>query len=588
MKVAHSSDDPDTVHFHGWSSLVAFLTGVGALAVLVFQIGFVGQVTPLLHGLTLGLTMLFTFEQVFALPDILKRGQESQRKAWVLLVALITFFVMLVLAIAGWIDGHETKLSLLAHSIVQTVIFVTLSLRGLRHQARLTSITLRPGWLLMGSFGGVALAGSLLLKMPRAVAEGSSLPWLDALFTSTSAVCVTGLSLHNTAEFFTPTGQIILLALIQFGGLGIMTITFFMAAVLFQGMSLHDRFLVGEMIAEKRLAHVGETLRFILIFTFVTEALGAIAIFYVLPSDITASERVFQSVFHSISAFCNAGFSTFPNGLAGDPVNQLPIFQFIIIALAIIGGVGSLVVYDTLQFGGTHLRRLFNRDIKRPRLRVHTRIVLLMTTLLLLGGWLLIYLSEFVMFDGSQNAGRWMTALFKSGAARTSGFSTVDMGAIGPVTIHIMAFLMVVGGSPGGTAGGLRTTVVAIAAIYLWNQLRGTGSIVLFHRRLPAETGPRALSVIVLAVLWLFINFAILRQFQPAISDTRLMFELASAFATVGLSLNLTPDLTSAAKVLILVNMFIGRIGLLTFVVTLMPLGKKPKISRPQEDILLV
>ncbi|TLD71277.1 hypothetical protein FEM03_07020 [Phragmitibacter flavus] len=588
-KKFNSSNDPDAPRFHGWSSLLAFFTGVGSLATLIVQLGFVGQVTPTIHLITLGLAVLFTFEQVLALPDILKRSKKAQRKLWLLVVAVITLALMVVLAVAGWIDGHDHKLSLLAHATVQTIIFVTLFLRGLRHQARLTAVTLRPGWLLMGSFGSVVIVGTLLLKMPLAVTEGNTLTWLDSLFTSTSAVCVTGLVVHNTAEFFTPTGQMILLVLIQFGGLGIMTITFFMAAVLFQGMSLHDRFLLGEMIAEKRLAHVGETLRFILLFTFVTEAIGAIAIYFCLPEDRPTAERIYQSIFHSISAFCNAGFSTLPNGLADEWVKDHGTLQVVITLLAIAGGLGSLVVYDTLHYLRSRIARLFSREVRRPRLRVHTRIVWFMSALLLFGGWPLLYFTEFVIFDGNQNAGPWMTALFKSGAARTSGFNSVDMGEVSNLSIHILAFLMFVGGSPGGTAGGLRTTVVAMAAIYLWNMLRGTGQIVLFHRRLPAEVGPRALGVIVLGIGWLFVNFAILRQIQPEnIPDSKLFFELVSAFGTVGLSLNLTPELTSAAKVLILINMFVGRIGLLTLIITVMPLGKKRKLAHPQEDILLV
>lgn len=181
-----------------------------------------------------------------------------------------------------------------------------------------------------------------------------------------------------------------------------------------------------------------------------------------------------------------------------------------------------------------------------------------------------------------------LTAFFHSGTARTAGFNTVDMGHIGPVTIHILIMLMLIGGSPGGTAGGVRTTVIALGAMYLWNQLRGVRHLVLFRRRMSDDMGPRALGIIVLAMGWLFVNFAILRQLQPVTPDTSLVFELVSAFATVGLSLNLTPELTESAKILILINMFVGRIGLLTVVITLLPLARAKKQMYPQEDILLV
>jgi len=568
--------------------VLAFMTGLGAFATLIAQMGFVGKVTPELHWITLGLSCLFAFEQILALPEILKGRKQTQRNWWIFGTAIITVLVMVALELTDWLESVNPKITVLTHATVQTIILVTLILRGIRHQARLTAITLRPGWLLMCSFGFVVLAGTLLLKMPRAVVDGSYLSWVDALFTSTSAVCVTGLVVHNTADFFTPTGQVIILALIQFGGLGIMTITFFMAAVLFQGMSLHDRFLLGEMIAEKRLAHVGETLRFILAFTFITEALGAVAIYFTLPDGSMVSERIFQSVFHSISAFCNAGFSTFHNGLADDTLRDNMSLQLVITGITTAGGLGSLAVYDGLQYCKANVQRWFNPEIKRPRLRVHTRLVLITSVLLLVGGWPLIYFSEFVIYNGNSNGGGWMTALFKSASARTSGFNTVDMGGIGPLTIHFMVLLMFVGGSPGGTAGGIRTTVVATAGAYIWSLIRSTGQTVLFHRRLPGEIGPRSLAILVIATGWLFVNFAILRQVQPDTPDSRLFFELVSAFATVGLSLNLTPELTESAKWVIMVNMFIGRIGLFTFIITVMPLGRKSRIQHPQEDILLV
>lgn len=568
--------------------LLVFLIGLGALALLILQVGFIGEVTPALHWGTVLLSVLFAAEQT--LSWLVRRHLSiwARREALLLGVALTVVGVMAALAIIGVVDGHEHKLSLLAHATIQAVVLAILFLRGLRHQARLTAITLRPGWLLVGSFGFIVLAGTALLKMPRAVVPGAELSWVDALFTSTSAVCVTGLTVVNTATFFTPTGQVIILALIQIGGLGIMTLTFFMAVLLFQGMSLHDRLLLGEMIAEKRLAHVGETLRFIVIFTLVTEALGALAFYFALPNDRETGERVFLAIFHAISAFCNAGFSTLPNGMAENWVRGLGGLQLIVCLLIILGGIGSLPAYDGLRFLHRRINWMFDRNLPRPRLRVHTRIVFLTTTLLLVVGALAIFASEFLFYEGEANAGRVMTAFFHSVTARTAGFNTVDMGLIGPVTIHILVLLMLIGGSPGGTAGGVRTTVFAVAAVHLWNQLRGLDHITLYRRRLSPGVGAKALGIIVLVMGWLFVNFAILRQLQPGTPDTKLVFELVSAFATVGLSLNLTPELTTGAKLIIALNMFVGRLGLFTLATTLMPLARKPVHTHPQEDILLV
>lgn len=568
--------------------LLVSITALAALILVVLQVGFVGEVTPWLHRGTLLLSLLFAIEQSLTWLSRRHLSAWAKREAILLGTALFMLIIMLCLALAGWMGGHDTKLSLLAHSAVQGVVLAILVLRGLRHQARLTAITLRPGWLLLTGFALIVLAGTALLKMPRAVVPGAELTWLDALFTSTSAVCVTGLTVVNTATFFTPTGQIIILALIQIGGLGIMTLTFFTAAILFQGLSLHDRLLLGEMIAEKRLAHVGETLRFIVIFTIIAEALGAVAIFFTLPGDHDAGERMFHAVFHSVSAFCNAGFSTFPNNLADEAVRQIGSLHFIVCALIIMGGLGTLPAYDGLRFLKRRLAWMMDPTLARPRLRVHTRLVLYTTLILVVGGTLAIYASEFLLYHGASSAGRWMTAYFHSVTARTAGFNTVDMGGIGPVTIHLLVFLMLVGGSPGGTAGGIRTTVFAVATLHLWNQLRGLDHIALFKRRLPSGTGARALGILVLVMAWLFVNFAVLRQLQPGTPDTALVFELVSAFATVGLSLNLSPELTTGAKLVIVLNMFVGRLGLFTLATTFMPLARKPLHSHPQEDVLLV
>ncbi|WP_038165748.1 potassium transporter TrkG [Verrucomicrobium sp. BvORR106] len=567
--------------------LFALTLGCAALALLVLQVGFVGEVTPVLHGATVLLSFLFALEQILTWLSRRHLQAWARRETLLLAVALTVFGVTVFLALAAWMGGKDARLSLLAHTAVQSVILGVLSLRGLRHQARLTAITLRPGWLLIGSFLFLIVAGTVLLKLPRAVVPGEHLSWLNALFMSTSAVCVTGLTVENPATYFTPTGQIILLALMQIGGLGIMTLTFFMAAIVFQGISLHDHLLLGEMIAEKRLAHVGETLKFIVLFTAVCEAAGAVALFLVLPAEASVDARIYHAVYHSVSAFCNAGMSTLPNNLAEGVLRHDILLQLVICVLVALGGIGSMTAFDTLRFMRSRVACALNPTLPRPRLRVHTRIVLLTTAILIVGGAVAVYVSEFLLHDGQSNGGSGMTAFFHSITARSGGFNTVDMAKIGPVTIHVMVFLMFVGGSPGSTAGGVRTTVFAVAALHLWNQIRGIPQIVVFRRRLPDGIGARALGVIVFSSIWLFVNFAVLRQLQPDVTDTALVFELVSAFATVGLSLNLTPELTDAAKGLIILNMFVGRIGLLTLITTFMPRARKPLHTHPQEDILL-
>jgi Trk-type K+ transport system membrane component len=216
--------------------------------------------------------------------------------------------------------------------------------------------------------------------------------------------------------------------------------------------------------------------------------------------------------------------------------------------------------------------------------------VLVTTAVLVVGGAGAIGATEFLLWDGPENGGKMLTALFHSITARTAGFNTVPMSAIGPMTVNILMILMLIGGSPGGTAGGIRTTVVAVGLGHLWNQLRmGRRGMVAFNRTIPAETGSQALGLILLAAIWLTGNFMLFQHLEQGngISGTRLLFELVSAFATVGLSIDLTPLLSEGGKTLLIVNMFVGRIGLLTVMATFIPPDVRPVSGKPREDILL-
>ena len=458
----HGTEDPEMRHrLPRWYSR---LLGLLVLAVIVHEVGFTGGVTPLMRWATALLVLLFAAEHAAGLWRAARPADYA--RAWAVHVWLAAALLPLMAAAllgAGWLRAHDEKLTLLLYGLIQGGMLASLGLRFLRRQAQVARLNLRPGWIFMGSFALLVAGGALLLKLPRAVEPGHTLSWLDALFTSTSAVCVTGLAVVSTADFFSPTGQVILLGLIQMGGLGIMTLTYFLTTLLFRGMSLHDRQVLGEMISEKHLSHVAGSVRFIVGFTFAAELLGAALLYHALPEDRGLAERAFQAVFHSVSAFCNAGFSTLPAGLADTWTRDNAALQLIICALVISGGLGAMVARDALAWARARLRLARHPAGPRPRLKIHTRLVLALTAGLVIAGAVLVYLGEFVLTDGQSNGGAWLTALFHSVTARTAGFNTTDTGAIGPVTVHILVMLMLIGGSPGGTAGGVRTTVFAVA-----------------------------------------------------------------------------------------------------------------------------
>jgi Trk-type K+ transport system membrane component len=560
--------------------LLALAAGVFLLGL----IGWTGEVTAWQNRWTALIGMVFALERGWSFWKRKVRTHERHRPAFRAGLAVVVFCVAVALL------SESGGRSVAAHLFVQAAVLVSGLGLVISYQTRFTARAFHPGLVLIGSFLALVLIGTLLLKMPLCTIPGQTCSWLDALFTSTSAVCVTGLTVQNPAIFFTTTGQMVILLLIQVGGLGIMTLTFFAAVVLFEGLSLHDRLLLGKMIQENRLARIGQTLKFIVGLTLVCEGVGAVILFFSMEGVPEVSTRLYHAIFHAVSAFCNAGFSTLPDNLASGVVRGNRVWQIVIMALIVIGGLGTLANEDLSSWAVAKIKRHFKKEGPRPRLRVHTRLVLVTTAALILLGAAAVLGAEFHLWQGPENGGRVLTAFFHSITARTAGFNSVPMSQIGPLTVQVLMILMVIGGSPGGTAGGLRTTVAAVGLAHLWQQLRmGPRGMVFFNRSIPAETGSRALGLIFLTGIWLTCNFIILEILQSGsgVSETTLLFELISAFATVGLSLDLTPTLTAGAKSLLIVNMFVGRIGLLTVMATLIKQDRRPASGKPQEEILL-
>jgi Trk-type K+ transport system membrane component len=568
----------------GLHPLMALVSGV-CLLVLT---GWMGEVVPWLHWCATLTGLLFVAERGAELVKARREDGISRGLALHGVLALLVGIVSLDLLFRGEMGGGRWLVA--EHLFVLASVLLSGLVWMVAHQTRFTKRAFHPGIVLIFSFLTIVVIGALLLKMPRCVVPGETCSWLDAFFTSTSAVCVTGLTTQNTATFFSTTGQVIILGLIQIGGLGIMTLTFFAAVVLFEGLSLHDRLLLGKMIQENRLARVGRTLNFIIVLTFACEGIGAAILFFSMDGIPGIRERLYHSVFHAVSAFCNAGFSTLPENMASSSVRGNAIWQVAIMTLIVIGGLGALVNEDVCQWAAARWRRASRKEGPLPRLRVHTRLVLVVSGILIAGGAAAVGITEFWMTEGPENGGRFLTSIFHSVTARTAGFNTVPMSTIAPLTAQVIMILMIIGGSPGGTAGGLRTTVVAVALGHLWSQLRtGKRGMIVFNRTIPAETGSRALGLVFLTFIWLMVNFMILQALQAGsgFSESSLLFELISAFATVGLSLDLTSVLADSSKMLLIVNMFVGRIGLLTVMATLIPPDKCPASGKPKEDILL-
>jgi trk system potassium uptake protein TrkH len=420
--------------------------------------------------------------------------------------------------------------------------------------------------LFVGSFLVLVVIGTLGLRLLPGLYTGARLGWLDCLFTATSAVCVTGLVVVDTAAHFTRAGQAWILLLIQLGGLGIITFATLLTFALGRRLSLRGEEL---SVAAEVAPHLGagRLTRNIVLFTFGTEAIGALALFLVWAPALGLADAAWHAIFQTVSAFCNAGFSTFPDNLMGAP--EATLTPMIIGALFVVGGLGFIVLEDLYTQVHARVRRgLRPRQARRgPRLSLHSRLVLTTTAALVLVGWVAFLLLEWGgrLADRSA-AGKLLHAAFMSVTPRTAGFNTIDYGQAQDATNFLTILLMTVGGSPGSTAGGLKTTTFALIGLLAWSRLRRREATHAFGRTVPEETVQRAvgLAVGVLTILFVGVFVLTLTEDPVAGGDGRFlkyMFECSSAFNTVGLSMGITPALSPAGKVLVVVLMFIGRVG---------------------------
>jgi Trk-type K+ transport system membrane component len=440
-------------------------------------------------------------------------------------------------------------------------------LNQLRNPRRGWISRMRPALIMALSFLSLILMGAFLLTTPNATV--GSLSWLDSLFTSTSAVCVTGLTVVDTATQFTFTGQAILLFLIQMGGLGIMTLTYFLAGISGSGMSLRDRVLLQEMFSIESLGRLTGLLVGIVGFTFLCEAIGAFFIYLSWKPLFTDTPLlIWQAVFHSISAFCNAGFSLFSENLYHPGISTASGGLSVICLLVVLGGLGYTVIRELIGWSWAQLLKVggWGNEGKWVRpLSVQSRLVLWTTVVLIVGGALCLFFAGLV--SGHQPGMALLgEAFFNSIICRTAGFNITLMSDYLPAAVLIFLFLMFVGGSPGGTAGGIKTTTFAVAVLNLRRLVRGQHSLEVFGRRFLPEVSHQAFSIVLLSMAWISGSMWVILLSQPQFSFVDVAFECVSAFATVGLSRGITSELNTVGKIVIILSMFVGRIGIMTFV----------------------
>jgi len=442
--------------------------------------------------------------------------------------------------------------------------------------------------ILAGSFALVIAVGTLLLSLPFA-RGGEPVPFVDALFTSTSAVCVTGLTVVDTGSRFSPAGQAVILALIQVGGLGLMTFAVFVGVVLGRKVAFTDRMVIQDSMHHTPRAGIRRLVRYVLAFTLAVEAVGAALLWLRFRGQFPAGEAVWQSVFHSVSAFCNAGFGLLPDNLV--PYRGDVLVNLVITGLIIVGGLGFLVnmeLWDQL--------RLRLRGSRAPLPTLHSRLALTVTAALLLGGTVAFLALEWDnVLRGLPAGERVLAAWFQSVTPRTAGFNTIDYGQVSSDTLFFTIFLMFVGASPGSTGGGIKTTTFGLLVALVVARWRGRGRATVFHRTIPHAVMDRALTLALLA--WALVSLAVgllvateTRGVPFGAAEPRflaLMFEAVSAFGTVGLSTGITASLSGAGKLVLVALMYAGRVGPLTLVLAVGPRPGRGRFRYAEENVMV-
>ncbi len=441
----------------------------------------------------------------------------------------------------------------------------------------------QPPFLVIAVFGLLDLLGAAVLLMPGMHYHGLSL--LDALFTSTSAVCVTGLTVTDTAASFTRQGHYVIMALIQIGGLGVMTISTLLFLTIGQPIKISHKIFIKETFLYKHTPTLGSLLATIVFYTFAAEAAVALSLTFFFLEFLPPDEALFQGIFHSVSAFCNAGFSTFDNGLY--PFRSNIGVLLTIMAAIMLGNTGFAIAYEIGERFLKGNRKAWSLNF---RLTVYTHLLLLIV------GTLCFFIFE----QGNALADmdiktKWLTSLFHSVSVRTAGFNTVEISSLTEDTLYIMLILMAIGACPGSTGGGLKTTTLAALWVTAISRLKGYTKSTISRRTIPDATIQQ-----VLVLLTLYVSAILLSHFLMMVSGRNhpfllgsnrflaTLFESVSALGTVGLTLDLTPKLNTSGKIIIICTMFIGRVGLLSLVSALTQGVTKPKpYHYASEDIMV-
>ncbi len=442
----------------------------------------------------------------------------------------------------------------------------------------LRKLHLNTAEILVLGFAVVILLGAILLSLPFASKSGISVGFVDALFTAASAVAVTGLVVVDTLTHWTTFGHVVILVLIQIGGLGIITMGTLFALILGRRINFRQRVVMKEAMNKVTANGVVKLAKYILIMTFAVEGIGAIILSTRMIPIYGFGKGIWLSVFHSVSAFCNAGFDLIGNFQSLTPFVEDPIVTLTVAALIIIGGLGFVVIFELLD----------KKSFKK--LSLHSKIVLNMTFILLISGYVIVMALEFnnpATMGNLSIGGKFLSGFFHSVTPRTAGFNTLPMDQLSTGTIVMTMLFMFIGAGTAGTAGGVKVTTIGVIILTILSTLRGRKETEGFKRVLPRDLVNKSLAIIGIAISWIILVTFIL-SITEDVEFLSILFEVVSAFGTVGLSLGITSQLSVVGKLVITLTMFAGRIGPLTLFMSLAQRHQIPAaIAYPDEEIMI-
>ncbi len=438
--------------------------------------------------------------------------------------------------------------------------------------------SLTPAKIILGGFLLIILAGALLLSLPVSSKSGTATPFLDALFTATSATCVTGLIVHDTFTWWSGFGQAVILILIQIGGMGVVTLAVVITILSGRKIGLKQRYVMQESISAPQVGGIVRMTRFIVIGTILFEAAGAVIMAFQFLPQMGVGKGVWFSVFHSVSAFCNAGFDLM--GEVSGPCSSVTsytgnaLINVPLMFLIVVGGIGFFV-WDDIKAHRLHVRHY----------HLQSKIVLCTSLILILLPALFLYVFEFSRncWSGLSAGERILASLFQAISPRTAGFNSVDLNMLSESSQLMTILLMIVGGSPGSTAGGIKTTTLALALLCVRSVFQNQETIQCFNRRIPYDILRNAIAILAM-YLGLMFSASFLIVWLEHATLMEAAFEAASAVATVGLTLGITGDLTAASRIILILLMYFGRVGGLTMLYALTNRKKLP-VLLPQERI---